>query len=70
MVEMKQQERAMLGTLHQQAVTSILVVDTINGVLIESVSGSCAYVSLSVRVCAAGHGGCQEEEEGLATEAT
>ena len=64
------QWREELGTLHQQAETSLLIVDAMSGVLIESACGSCACVFLSVRVCAAGHGGCQEKEEGLAAEAT
>ena len=70
MVEEKEQEREELDMLHQQVVMSLLIMDTISGVLIECVSGSYAYVSLSVRVCAAGRAGCQKEEEGLAAEAT
>ena len=72
MVEDFNQKREELDTLHQQAETSLLIVDMISGVLIKSASGlyKTFCVSLSVRVCAADHGGCQEEEKGLATEAT
>ena len=71
MVENINQWREELETLHQQVETTLLIVDTMSGVVIKSVSElyGTSCVSLFIRVCAASHGGCQEEE-GLAAEAT